>query len=270
DNNSTQISTILANDLYIEFIYPLECILPTLLTSPYSTYNIQEQIRSRCFFIPEICFKTLPLDDDYKHKQEIEQTTLTHVVIDLEMGNKDTSNQIKKLQQTDDSSLCLFICDENEHSTFYTGHIRLDKSYLKQYTHFVYRLSNEQEGEDNNYYLSSYVFRQWFQSLIILNQTCSIANRFLTGDGSYLTCLLKPEKTMTKIDLIDNNEIIMNNSNSSSLSNHVLKRESSIEQNLSTMDDQYHIQLVCLRLPPTLYLLDSSSTDQNDHINNNK
>ncbi|CAF1625012.1 unnamed protein product, partial [Didymodactylos carnosus] len=199
--------------------------------------------------------------DDYRHKQEIEQTSSIHVVIELETGSGNTSSKTTKSQQIDDPS-CLFICDENDHSSFYTGHIRLHKSYWKQYAHFSYRALND---EENNYYLSSYAFQQWFQSLIIINQTCSIANRFLTGDGSYLTCLLKPKTSMTKIELPESNENIENSN--PSLQNHIMKKECNTKQNISAIEDQYHIQLVCLRLPPTLFLLDSSN-DQENNVNN--
>ena len=36
-------------------------------------------------------------------------------------------------------------------------------------------------------------FDNGFNTLILLNQTCAIAKRFLLGDRSHMTCLLKEQ-----------------------------------------------------------------------------
>ena len=82
-------------------------------------------------------------------------------------------------EQSRDDSAARFVSSD--------GSIRFDREKVdKDLWPFV-----EYSSEENCSYLSSNAVRQWFHTLILVNQTCAIAKRFLTGDGSHITCLVK-------------------------------------------------------------------------------
>ncbi len=178
------IDQILADDLNLFILTPSESILPNLSSNTHTTYKIHEQIRSKCYFCPLTNSKIEPDDDEYKRKCiELDRT---HVVITLE--NK-TKEQDKKSVIEEECS-CIFISNDS----FHTGFIRIDQTKLaKHFLPFIFH-----SIEENISYLSSNLIQQWFNTLILVNQTCDIAKRFLTGDGSHITCLIKPQTNYTK------------------------------------------------------------------------
>jgi hypothetical protein len=95
----------------------------------------------------------------------------------------------KKVSVEQDPSF-IFISNDS----FQTGFIRIEQEKIPK--HFLPFISYSQE--ENSYYLSSNLIQQWFHTLILVNQTCAIAKRFLTGDGSHITCLIKQKMNNTK------------------------------------------------------------------------
>ena len=180
---------ILADDLNLYLITPLESILPNLSSNTHSTYKIHEQLRSKCYFIPMNDYKIEADDDEYKRKCiELDRT---HVVITLENHTRKQDEVLpsKKLPMEEKSS-CIFISDDSYHR----GLLRIEHEKLaKHFLPFIFHST-----EENCSYLSSNLIQQWFNTLILVNQTCTIAKRFLTGDGSHITCLIKQQTNYTK------------------------------------------------------------------------
>ncbi|CAF3368004.1 unnamed protein product [Rotaria socialis] len=209
------IDQILADDLNLFLLTPAESLLPNLSSNTHSVYKIQEQVRSKSYFAPVTNCKIEIDDEEYKKKSiELDRT---HVVITIE--NKTTKEQddatANKKMPVEQEASWLFTSNDS----FQTGYLRIDQEKLaRQFSPFIYHSS-----ADNIYYLSSNLIQQWFNTLILVNQTCAIARRFLTGDGSHITCLIKQQ------------------------ANHA--KSSSLENNLT---------FAALRLPPFMYLNDSS------------
>jgi hypothetical protein len=183
------IDQILADDLNLFLLTPSESILPNLSSNTHTTYKIHEQIRSKCYFCPLTNSKIEADDDEYKRKCiELDRT---HVVITLENKNKEQDEIISnKKTPIEEESSCIFISNDS----FHTGFIRIDQEKLaKHFLPFIFHST-----EENSSYLSSNLIQQWFNTLILVNQTCDIAKRFLTGDGSHITCLIKQQTTHTK------------------------------------------------------------------------
>ncbi|CAF0869023.1 unnamed protein product [Adineta ricciae] len=215
---------ILADDLNLFHITPFESILPALSSNTHSTYKTCEQIRSKCYFVPGIEYKIEADDEEYRKKRiELDRT---HVVITLENKTKESTDStttvppMKKAPVEQDSPYILTSDD-----FFQTGFIRIEQEKIpKQLLSFIYHSS-----ETNLYYLSSNLIQQWFHTMILVNQTCAIAKRFLTGDGSHITCLIKQQ------------------------SNHT-----------NSLPSENNITFAALRLPPCLSLSDSLQTNLED------
>lgn len=186
----TGIDQTLADDLNLFLITPAESLLPNLLSNSHGTYKIHEQIRSKSYFAPITNCKIEIDDDEYKKKSlELDRT---HVVITLDnkIKQQDETTTNKKMSIIEQDPICLFISDDS----FHTGYLRIDQEKLiKQYSPFIYHSTDE-----NIYYLSSSLMQQWFHTLMLVNQTCSIAKRFLLGDGSHITCLIKQQTNHIK------------------------------------------------------------------------
>jgi hypothetical protein len=183
------IDQILADDLNLLIITPSESLLPNLSSNTHSTYKTCEQIRSKCYFYPITDYKIEPDDDEYQRKRiELDRT---HVVITLENKTKEQDDStIPKKGPIEQESSCIFISNDS----FQTGFLRIDQEKIvKHLLSFIFHST-----EDNIYYLSSNLIQQWFNTLILVNQTCAIAQRFLTGDGSHITCLIKQQTNQTK------------------------------------------------------------------------
>jgi len=175
------INQFLTDDLNLFFISPPESILPNLLINTNHSYQIHEQIRSKCYFIPLTNCQIEPDDDEYKQKSIL--LDRTHVVITLENNSTVETNKIP----IEFESAGIFISND----LFQTGFIRIDQEKLaKQFLPFIYFCS-----EENLFYLSSNLIQKWFNTLILVNQTCAIAKRFLIGDKNHITCLLKEQIT---------------------------------------------------------------------------
>ena len=207
------IDQVLADDLTLFYLTPSESILPHLTSNEHSHYKIHEQIRSKCYFVPTSHCKIEVNDDEYQRKSiEFDRT---HVVITLETKTKDEPTMTKKAPPEPDASY-VFHSDD----TFRTGLIRLESEKLaKHFLPFVFYSADEKTS-----YLSSTLIQQWFHTLMLVNQTCAIAKRFLTGDGSHITCLLQPPTDKPAAQ--DNN-----------------------------------LTFAALRLPPCMYLNDSTNID---------
>lgn len=185
---SVNLDQTLADDLHLYIFTPIESILPDLSLNTHSTYKIHEQLRSKCYFIPQTDYKIEANDDEYQRKCiELDRT---HVVITLdnEVRSIDDNSSIKKTPVEPESS-CIFISD----NSFHQGFLRIEQNKLaKHFLPFVYHST-----DDNQSYLSSNLIQQWFNTLLLVNQTCTIAKRFLIGDGSHITCLIKQQNHHT-------------------------------------------------------------------------
>ncbi|CAF1214401.1 unnamed protein product [Adineta steineri] len=172
-------SQILVDDLNLLLISPPESILPTILINSNSSYKIHEQIRSKCYIIPLTKCKIEPNDDEYKQKSiELDRT---HCVITLD------SNKTIKMTETSTHIESLFIFVSND--LFQTGFIQINQEKItKEFLPFISYCS-----EENISYLSSNLIQQWFNTLLLVNQTCAIVKRFLIGNGNHMTCLLKEQ-----------------------------------------------------------------------------
>lgn len=182
----TRIDQIFADDLNLLLFIPSESILPHRSSNKHANYKIHEQIRSKCYFTPQTDYKIEPNDEEYQRKSiELDRT---HVVITLENKSKDDQDDVKQLTPPiEEKSACVFISIDS----FQTGLIRIDQEkMIKQFHPFIHHST-----DDNQSYFSSTLIQQWFQTLILVNQTCDIAKRFLTGDGSHITCLIKQQQT---------------------------------------------------------------------------
>lgn len=181
-----RIDQIFADDLNLLLLIPPESILPHWSSNKHTNYKIHEQIRSKCYFTPQIDYKIEPNDEEYQRK--LIELDRTHVVITLE--NKSKEDELKQPKPIEEKSSCVFISTDS----FETGLIRIDQEkMIKQFHPFIYHST-----EENQSYFSSTLIQQWFQTLILVNQTCDIAKRFLTGDGSHITCLIKQQTNDTK------------------------------------------------------------------------
>jgi hypothetical protein len=178
------INQFLTDDLNIFLISPPESILPNVFINTKNSSKIHEQIRSKCYFIPLTDCQIEPDDDQYRQKSI--PFDRTHVVTTLENNRTIDTDKISM----EFESSWIFISNDS----FQTGFIRLDQEKIaKQFLPFVYFSS-----EENLFYLSSNLIQKWFNTLILVNQTCAIAQRFLTGDGSHITCLIKQQTNYTK------------------------------------------------------------------------
>lgn len=185
------VDLILVNDLQIYFHAPAEYFLPFLSSNEYSNYKLHEQIRSKCYFYPSTYGKIEINDEEYQRQSK--ELDRTHVVITLETKSKTETNENvirSKKSLIDSDSYALLISNDSFHS----GLIRIEADKIdKHWLPFVFHST-----EENCSYLSSNLIQQWFQTLILVNQTCSIAKRFLKGDGSHITCLLKQDTNQIK------------------------------------------------------------------------
>lgn len=170
------INQFLTDDLNLFSIIPPESILPK-----NNSYKIHEQLRSKCYFIPLTNCQIEPNDDEYK--QKIRSLDCTHVVITLENNSTINKNQISNELNLS----CILISNDS----FQTGFIHIDQEKLaKQFLPFI-----EFSSQDNLFYLSSNLIQKWFNTLILVNQTCGIAKRFLLGEKNHINCLIKPKNT---------------------------------------------------------------------------
>lgn len=176
----------LADDLHLLLTTPLESILPELSSNTHSSYKTSEQLRSRCYFIPSTDCKVDADDDEYrKRRVELDRT---HVVITLDNKTREADDSKKPPAEPD--STCIFASDDG----FQTGLLRIEREKVpKHLLPFVF-----QSPEDASCCLSASSLQQWFQTLLLVNQTCAIAKRFLTGDGSHITCLVKEPTSHTR------------------------------------------------------------------------
>lgn len=167
------------DDLNVFIVSPPESILPTLLKNTNSSYLIHEQLRSKCYVIPLSSCQIEPNDDEYREKSiPIDRT---HVVITLE--NSSTLPTSKT--QVENEPSCLFTSNDS----FQTGLIRINQENIpKDFLPFL-----SYHAQENISYLSSNLIQQWFHTLILVNQTCTIAQRFLTGNERHCTFLLKEQ-----------------------------------------------------------------------------
>lgn len=147
----------LSSTLTVTLVVPAESIVPCLSNHSNSLYLIHEQTRFKCYFIPSISFQIEP-SDAYEQSNHID-------------------DQSSRFVSTDG---------------FRKGFIRVDPQTINKDFHSFIQYSSE----ENQSFLSSRLIRQWFQTLMLINQTCAIAKRFLTGDGSHITCLVKDSKNL--------------------------------------------------------------------------
>ncbi|CAF0874584.1 unnamed protein product [Rotaria sordida] len=223
-NPSNRINQLLIDDLNLFIISPPESILPNLFINTNNSFKIHEQLRSKCYFIPLKYYQIEPNDDEYKQKSI--PLDRTHVVITLENNQTTKSNKISMEYEP----ICIFTSNDS----FQTGFIHVNRENIsKEFLPFIYY-----DSEENVSYLSSNLIQQWFNTLILVNQTCNIVQRFLTGDGRHITCLLKEEMS--------------NQSN---------------KENLSSCHN--NLIFASLRLPPYKYLNDLSSTNIQEEKSDN-
>ncbi|CAF1399901.1 unnamed protein product [Adineta steineri] len=190
------IDQTLADSLNLFLITPSESILPNLSSNTHSSYRTYEQIRSKCYFIPTSDYKIEADDDEYKKKRIELDRTHVFITIENKTTEHDDTTKSKKVP-IEPESLYIFTSDDS----FHTGFIRIDEDKIpKHILPYIFHSS-----EDNIYYVSSNLIQQWFNTLILVNQTCAIAKRFLTGDGSHITCLIKQQTNHTSSFSLENN-----------------------------------------------------------------
>ena len=179
------IDQIFADDLNLHFYTPSEYLLPDLSSNVNSHYTLHEQIRSKCYFVPSAHSQVELNDDEYQRKhQEMDRT---HVVITLETKTHDDPSSRTKKAAIEFESPYLFQSTDG----FRSGWIAVNAEKLnKSSSPFLYF-----SAEENRSYLSSTLLHQWFQTLILVNQTCANAQRFLKGDGSHISCLFKSQSS---------------------------------------------------------------------------
>ena len=98
----------------------------------------------------------------------------------------DTSIEPSDYQQSESS--CVFVSND----CFQTGFIRVDPEKIsKEFLPFLVHSS-----------LSSNFIQKWFDTLILVNQTCTIARRFLMGNPNHITCLLQQQDSPCEKNLI--------------------------------------------------------------------
>ena len=173
----------LADDLTLCLFTPSESLLPSFFSNLHSNSKLHEQIRSKSYFIPSTFGLIDVHDEDYQ--DQLKEFDRTHVVITLETKTKDEPLKRPLIEQ---QLTGLFVSKDS----FQTGRIEIDRKKLSKYfLPFVFH-----SIEENRSYLSSTLIQQWFQTLMLVNQTSAIAKRFLKGDGTHLTCLLKQSYAM--------------------------------------------------------------------------
>lgn len=181
------IDQILADDLSLSLLTPAESLLPTFSSNLHSNYKLHEQLRAKCYFIPSTTCQ-IEIDDE-EYQRQSKEPDRTHVVITLETKSKDQrgeepSSQLKKAT-IDLEAACLFVSEDS----FQTGSVRINAEKLgKQWQPFL-----SYSIEKDSSCLSSTLIQHWFQTLMLVNQTCAVAKRFLKGDGSHITYLLKQQ-----------------------------------------------------------------------------
>ena len=172
------IEQILAADLSLYLLTPAESLLPTFSSNLHSNYKLHEQLRAKCYFIPLTSCKIEVDDEEYQRQSK--ELDRSHVVITLETKSqepREESSTLTKKPLLELDAGCLFVSDDS----FRTGAIRVKPEKLgKQWQPFLSHAS-----------LSSTLLQHWFQTLMLVNQTCAVAKRFLQGDGSHITYLLK-------------------------------------------------------------------------------
>lgn len=228
-----------ADDLHLDIFTPIESILPTLSVNKHSTYKIHEQLRSKCYFIPQTNCKIEVNDEEYQRKCiELDRT---HVVIslDTQQRSSDENSSTKKTPIEPETS-CVFISD---HSSFHQGFLRIEQDKLaKHFLPFIYH-----SIDDDQSYLSSNLIQQWLNTLLLVNQTCTIAQRFLIGDGSHITCSIKQQQNFTFTALRLPPYMHLNDSISSTIDHHeispIVDAFSSrfLSDNKSSSNDTIHI-----------------------------
>ena len=98
------------------------------------------------------------------------------------------NNSIEPNDEENQESKSSYLFISND--CFQTGLIRIDPENIpKEFSSFI-----SHSSEDDLCYLSSNLIQKWFQTLILVNQTCAIAKRFLIGDKNHMTCLLKEQE----------------------------------------------------------------------------
>ena len=129
--------------------------------------------------------------DDEEYKKKCIELDRTHVVITLENKTKEQNDTtLTKKGPVEPEPSFVFVSNDS----FQRGFLHVDQAKIaKQFLPFIFH-----SLENDHYYLSSNLFQQWFNTLILVNQTCAIAKRFLTGDGSHITCLIKQQTNYTK------------------------------------------------------------------------
>ena len=131
------------------------------------------------FFIP--AESILPILSMHSHGSYRihEQTRAKCYFIPSNFIKIESSSEIEK---TSESKECQWVYS----SDLQTGSIRVDRESIPHdFSSFL-----NYSSKDQCWQLSSNAIQQWFHRLILVNQTCAIVKRFLTGDGSHLTCLL--------------------------------------------------------------------------------
>ena len=96
-----------------------------------------------------------------------------------------TDTLIEPSDQQLDSSSCVFVSNDD----FENGLIRVNSEKIsREFLPFL-----RHSPEENLVYFSSNSIHQWFHNLILVNQTCAIAKRFLSGDHHQITCLFQED-----------------------------------------------------------------------------
>lgn len=199
------IDQIFADDLNIHFYTPSEYILPNFSSNVNSHYTLHEQIRSKCYFVPSSHSFVELNDDEYERKHR--EMDRTHVVITLETK---THSETKKTPVEFESPFLFYSVDQ-----FESGWIGVTEGKLNKSSSPFHYFSIE----DNRTYLSSTLIHQWFQTLILVNQTCAIAKRFLKGDGSHITCLFKTNSSYLTFAALRLPPCMSSNMNETSIGN---------------------------------------------------
>ena len=153
----------LADTLHLSLITPPESVIPQQLTHPNGLYQIREQLRSKCYFIPLTGCPIEPADEDDHHRQ---------TSFDSRQGASEPRG--------------MFVSRDG----FQTGEIRFDREHIpKEFSSLV-----NSSSEEKSCCLSPKLIRQWLHTLLLANQSCAIAKRFLTGDGSHISFLVKEQQ----------------------------------------------------------------------------
>ncbi|CAF3095073.1 unnamed protein product [Rotaria socialis] len=178
-NSSNRVNQSFIDDLNLFITSPPESILPNFIKHTDSSYKIHEQIRSKYYAIPLTTCQIEPDDDEYKQKSI--PVDRTHVVITLD---NTSTTQTNKMPMEYESS-CMF----TSNNSFQTGLIYVNQEKIsKDLQPFI-----SCDSEENVSYLSANFIQTWFNTLILVNQTCNIVQQFLAGNEHQFTCLLKEQ-----------------------------------------------------------------------------